>query len=269
METATKDAAGVWALIGAPSDVDKAKAGGPQGSAAVVAQSTDSHTAIAGDSQLGIGVAGTSHSPTAAAIAGTNPNGLAASFNGNMVVTGHGAFGTLASTAAASFASLATTGDVTFGGNINMTGVIKLGGAGDIQFADCAEQFDVTAESVADPGTVMVVGESEKLAPCDLPYDSRVAGVVSGAEHYRPGLILDQRETGLPRRPIALIGKVFCKVDAAYGGIAVGDLLTTSPTAGHAMKATDPSRSFGTTIGKALRPWTEGKGLIPVLVALC
>ena len=234
----------------------------------MVAHSPDGHTAIAGDSQNGIGVAGTSHNPKTAAIAGTNPNGLAASFNGNMVVTGHGAFGSLASTAAASFSSLTTTGDLTCSGNINMGGVIKLGGGGDIQFADCAEQFDVTAESAAEPGTVMIVGESEKLAPCDCAYDSRVAGVVSGAEHYRPGLILDQRETGSPRRPIALVGKVFCKVDAAYGSIGVGDLLTTSPTMGHAMKAADRSQAFGTTIGKALRACETGKGLIPVLIAL-
>src|SRR5271165_954023 len=34
--------------------------------------------------------------------------------------------------------------------------------------------------------------------------------------------------------------KVYCKVDADYASIEVGDLLTTSSTAGHAMKAEDP-----------------------------
>src|SRR5208282_6491995 len=34
--------------------------------------------------------------------------------------------------------------------------------------------------------------------------------------------------------------KVCCKVDADYASIEVGDLLTTSSTAGHAMKAEDP-----------------------------
>jgi hypothetical protein len=34
------------------------------------------------------------------------------------------------------------------------------------------------------------------------------------------------------------------------------------------MKATDPLRAFGAVIGKALRPKKEGKGLIPILVAL-
>jgi hypothetical protein len=72
----------------------------------------------------------------------------------------------------------------------------------------------------------------------------------------------------LPRRPIALIGKVYCKVDASFGAIAAGDLLTTSPTPGHAMKSADSAKSFGTTLGKALRSWADGKGLIPVLVAL-
>jgi hypothetical protein len=34
------------------------------------------------------------------------------------------------------------------------------------------------------------------------------------------------------------------------------------------MKACDPFRGFGAVIGKALRPLAEGRGLIPVLVAL-
>ena len=64
------------------------------------------------------------------------------------------------------------------------------------------------------------------------------------------------------------MGKVFCKVDAQFGAIEVGDLLTTSPTTGHAMRAEDPMKAFGAVIGKALRPLAEGQGLIPVLIAL-
>ena len=55
---------------------------------------------------------------------------------------------------------------------------------------------------------------------------------------------------------------------ALYSPIVVGDLLTTSPTPGHAMKATDPRRALGAIIGKALRPWRDGSGLIPILIAL-
>jgi hypothetical protein len=249
--------------VGSAADVDKLKAAGPAKSAAVVAHSTDNHIAIVADSQLGVGVSSTSHNPKAAAISGTNPGGVAGSFTGNVVVSGLGTFGTLTTTSTASFPTVVAT-------NIQLNGVLNVAAGGDIQLAgaDCAEQFDVT-EQAAEPGTVMVVGESEKLAPCDRSYDTRVAGVVSGAEEFRPGLILDRRETGSPRRPIALIGKVYCKVDADYGAIAVGDLLTTSPTPGHAMKAADPGQSFGTTLGKALRSWPDGRGLIPVLVALC
>ena len=64
------------------------------------------------------------------------------------------------------------------------------------------------------------------------------------------------------------MGKVFCKVDATYGAIEVGDLLTTSPLPGHAMRASDPLQAFGAVIGKALRPHRVGHGLIPMLIAL-
>ena len=70
------------------------------------------------------------------------------------------------------------------------------------------------------------------------------------------------------RKPIALLGKVFCKVDASFEPVRVGDLLTTSSTPGHAMKAVDPATAFGAVIGKALRPLKEGQGLIPILVTL-
>jgi hypothetical protein len=34
------------------------------------------------------------------------------------------------------------------------------------------------------------------------------------------------------------------------------------------MKASDPERAFGAVIGKALRPISEGRGVVPILVAL-
>lgn len=149
-------------------------------------------------------------------------------------------------------------------GNISLTGDITLTNA------DCAEDFDISVGSeMIEPGTVMVLGEGEKLQQSQIAYDKRVAGVISGAGNYKPGLILDKQESSSNLRlPIALMGKVYCKVDASYGAIEVGDLLTTSPTPGHAMKADNPLKAFGTVIGKALRPLAEGQGLIPVLVAL-
>ena len=57
-------------------------------------------------------------------------------------------------------------------------------------------------------------------------------------------------------------------MDATFGTIKVGDLLTTSPTRGHAMGTNDAIKAFGAVIGKALRPLIDGKGLIPILIAL-
>jgi hypothetical protein len=146
-------------------------------------------------------------------------------------------------------------------GNINCNGDIKLSGA------DCAELFDIdpAETSTVEPGTVLVIGDEGALRPCDRPADRRVAGIVSGAGGFRPGLILNaQKSNGVP---VALIGRVFCKVDAACAPIEVGDLLTTSSTPGHAMKAEIDARA-GTVLGKAMERLLSGQGLIPVLLTL-
>jgi hypothetical protein len=141
---------------------------------------------------------------------------------------------------------------------------------GDIRLssADCAEDFDVSGAEEIKPGTVMVIDHGGNLKASEKAYDKRVAGVISGAEGYKPGIILDQRESQANRMPMALIGKVYCKVDARYSPIEVGDLLTTSPTPGHAMKATDPLKAFGAVLGKALQGLAGGQGLLPILVSL-
>ncbi len=149
-----------------------------------------------------------------------------------------------------------------FQGDVEVTGDIRLTNA------DCAEDFDIVSAELVEPGTVMVVSEEGALQQSQQAYDKRVAGVISGAGHYKPGIILDKQPSDNNRQPIALLGKVFCKVDASHAPIEVGDLLTTAPTPGHAMKADDPFKAFGAVIGKALRPLKEGQGLIPILIAL-
>lgn len=147
-------------------------------------------------------------------------------------------------------------------GNIHVSGDILLEGA------DCAEEFAVDTSWPLEPGTVLVIGNTEELRQCERAYDKRVAGVISGAGECKPGIILGRKVGNLRRMPLALTGKVYCKVDATYASIEVGDLLTTSVTPGHAMKALDPLKAFGAVIGKALRPLSQGQGLIPILVAL-
>jgi hypothetical protein len=153
-------------------------------------------------------------------------------------------------------------GDITAASSISVKGDVVLTGA------DCAEEFDVHDAREVAAGTVMVVDDDGSLIESDQPYDRRVAGVVSGAGTHRPGLILDRRGTTEGRLPVALVGKVFCKVDATAEAIQVGDLLTSSSAKGHAMKASDPSKAFGAVIGKALRPLPNGRGMIPILVTL-
>lgn len=162
-------------------------------------------------------------------------------------------------------------GDLTVANGDGVVTIHLDGQRGDILLsnADCAEDFDVAVTDVGpEPGTVLVIEEGERLRESTRAYDHRVAGVVSGAGAYRPGIVLDRRTSDSPRASVALMGKVMCKADAAYGPIACGDLLTTSDTPGHAMKATDSSRYAGAVLGKALGALDEGCGFVPVLVAL-
>ncbi|MEJ7680535.1 MAG: hypothetical protein WKG06_22320 [Segetibacter sp.] len=150
-----------------------------------------------------------------------------------------------------------------FQGDVEVTGDIRLTGGNDV-----AEHFSVINTNSVSPGCVMTFNEDGSIEVCNKSYDKKVAGVISGAGDYKPGLLLGKEETEADKMPIALMGKVFCWVDADLGSVEAGDLLTTSSTNGHAMKAKDPFKAFGAVIGKALKPLIAGKGLIPILVAL-
>jgi hypothetical protein len=64
------------------------------------------------------------------------------------------------------------------------------------------------------------------------------------------------------------------KVDASFGAIKPGDLLSTSSTPGHAMKAAPVIINGleiyrpGTILGKALEPLAQGTGVIKVFVSM-
>jgi len=58
------------------------------------------------------------------------------------------------------------------------------------------------------------------------------------------------------------------KVDASFGAIHTGDLLTTSRHPGYAMKVTDRVAAIGAIVGKALGDLDSGTGIIPVMVTL-
>jgi hypothetical protein len=140
---------------------------------------------------------------------------------------------------------------------------------------DLAEPFDVAKSDDAqevEAGSVVVIDDANpgKLRVSDAAYDTRVAGVVSGAKGLEPGMVMRAagHEDVDGDHPVALTGRVWCKVDASYGEVKPGDLLTTSATAGMAMKASDRDRAAGATLGKAMTGLREGKGLVLVLVNL-
>lgn len=95
-------------------------------------------------------------------------------------------------------------------GNVEVTGDIIL------QSADCAEDFDILEAQKVDPGTGMVIDQDGALKQSEKAYDKRVAGVISGAGGYKPGIILDKQQSVTSRMPVALVGKAYCKVDAQY-----------------------------------------------------
>jgi len=147
-------------------------------------------------------------------------------------------------------------------GNVSFAGDIKLTNA------DCAEEFDVGDPAGLSPGTLVSIGRDSRLQISSEPYDRRVAGVVSGAGRSRPAVLLGHQEAS-GRVAVALMGSVMCKADATDAPIRIGDLLTTSATPGHAMRASDRRRSFGAVIGKALESLDHGqKGTIRALIAL-
>jgi len=220
---------------------------------------SDSNAGVYGSSKTGPGVWATSETGEGIHAETNSPSAYAiAAYHKSNIGTGGGVY-------AESKAGPAGY----FKGNVHVTGQIDAGG--DITCAnggDCAEYFDVTEDETVDPGTVVVLDDVGSLSASRIEYDRRVVGVVSGAGSFKPGIILDKAPIGNERQPIALVGKVFCKVDASNQSIKVGDLLTTSSTPGHAMKATDAQQAFGAVMGKALESIAGRKGMIRILVTL-
>jgi len=136
--------------------------------------------------------------------------------------------------------------------------------------SDLAEPFETTRPDDLIPGTVVIIDEANpgKLKMSETPYDTRVAGVVSGAGGIKPGLTLKQEGVIEGTHNITLSGRVYVLASAVNGPIRPGDLLTTSSIPGHCMKATDQSRWPGAVIGKAMSSMETGTGLVLVLVNL-
>lgn len=216
-----------------------------------------SGTGVQGDSSSGDGVQGQSGSGAHAGVSGNNSDG------------GYGLYGNSAAGIGvyAKGGNLAAqfVGDVAADGDIQVTGDVVLANPSG---GDCAEDFDVEeGGGNVMPGTLLVIGDDGRLCVSSREYDSRVAGVVSGAGSLHPAIVLNRVGSARRRLPVALMGTAYCKADATSAPISPGDLLTTSATPGYAMKAEDPARLAGAVVGKALGRLASGKGLIPILVS--
>jgi hypothetical protein len=134
--------------------------------------------------------------------------------------------------------------------------------------ADLAELF--TVSGLADPGTLLVIDPANpgQLMPSTQAYDTRIAGIVSGAGGVNPGLTLQQEGVLDGDTQVAIAGRVYVQAEALSAPIQPGDLLTTSDMPGHAMKAADRTLAYGAVIGKAMTGLDEGTGLVLVLVNL-
>lgn len=221
------------------------------------------HLRSAADANHGLGWCGPGH-PFAArtdidgpVIYGWNSGALGTTVSGEKVVLQWNQWGWVGITGGLQ------TPDVQVSGTTR-TGVLQITGG-----ADIAEPFAVSGESIPQ-GAVVVIDEDNpgRLRLSAQAYDTRVAGVVSGANGIRPGLTLSQQGAIEGGHNVALSGRVYVQADASNACIKPGDLLTTSDVPGHAMKALDPARAQGAILGKAMSELKEGRGMVLVLVSL-
>ena len=167
----------------------------------------------------------------------------------------------------------ATSGDVlTINGvNVGINGPLTVNGIASTHKlvvtggSDVAEPYNIAAGAVAPiAGYVVAIDRARigQMRVADKEYDTTVSGIISGANGVEPGITLTQKGTVADGSlPVASVGRVWCWCDADAGGaIAAGDLLTTSATLGHAMKANDARRERGAILGKAMSPLAVCRG---------
>ena len=139
--------------------------------------------------------------------------------------------------------------------------------------ADYAEKYPVaqgiTYGQIVVPGSKMITTNddshgTQQIAQAVLssePYQGPVYGIVSNnyGDFTSAGNNIAEQDNPMP---VALVGRVPVKVVSENGTISIGDFLTTSSTAGAAMKATEAGR----VIGMAMENWNGEKDTIMIQV---
>ena len=112
------------------------------------------------------------------------------------------------------------------------------------KYADLAENYN--ADTVYDPGTVLVFGGTNEVTTTITEHDTRVAGVVS----TNPAHLMNGGLQGETVVALGLTGRLPCKV---LGPVNNGDVLVTSNVPGVAKRIDNSKFLPGCVVGKALQ----------------
>jgi hypothetical protein len=122
------------------------------------------------------------------------------------------------------------------------------------QYADLAEMYE--ADQLIEAGTVVCFGGAKEVTMCREDSCRRVAGVVS----TNPSYLMNSGQPGQYVVPIALTGRVPCKVT---GVVRKGDMMVATHN-GRARAEANPQ--IGSVIGKSLADFDGAEGVIEVVV---
>lgn len=126
------------------------------------------------------------------------------------------------------------------------------------QYADLAEMY--VADANYQPGTVLEFGGANEVTQTTSSHSTAVAGIVS----TNPSYLMNATQTGNNVLPVALVGRVPCRV---VGTINKGDRLVSSGVAGVATALNPSEYQPGCIIGKALEDYNSiADGVIEVAV---
>lgn len=137
--------------------------------------------------------------------------------------------------------------------------------------SDLSENFDIIdhEESIEAGLIVSIIGEEGKLAISTTKRDSKVVGVISGANGIETGLLMGQKGSIADGDyPIALTGRTYVYATTENGPIKPGDFITTSSKPGYGMKVKKYKKAQGAIIGKAMTSLDAGSGMVLLLINL-
>lgn len=192
--------------------------------------------------------------------------------SGNIIVSGIiSATGAITGAAITGTSLTVSTGNIT-GGNIVNAGGNGVGNIGSsttyfntvfakatsAQYADLAEMY--SADQYYTPGTVVVFGGPEEITISNTSHDTRVAGVIS----TNPSYLMNSTQVGEHVLPVALTGRVPCRV---VGPVTKGDRLVAGEIPGTAQALDLSHYQPGCIIGKSLEDFSLSEvGTIEVAI---